>query len=84
MSDLLKQQKTEESMREIGGVITELLNEMSSEPLGFALIVFEFNNPGIGNYISNSERKSMIEGLKETVRRLENNQDIPAAIGPIQ
>lgn len=35
--------------------------------LGFCLLVFEFNKPGISNYISNVERESMIEALKESV-----------------
>ena len=43
--------------------------------LGFALLVFEFENPGIANYISNSQRKDMIKAMKETIERLEKNQD---------
>ena len=44
---------------------------------GFTLIVFKFDEPGLSNYISNAERKGMIKGLKETVKRLEANEDTP-------
>ena len=53
-------------------------------PKGFALIVFDFNSPGAGNYISNADRKDMIATLRETADRLEQNQDIPAAHTTIQ
>lgn len=52
--------------------------------MGFALIVFDFDNPGIGNYISNAERSDMIKSLRETADRLERNQDIPPAHKIIQ
>ena len=43
---------------------------------GFALIVFEFGGgPKISNYISNGQRKDMIDALKETIARLESKQD---------
>lgn len=45
--------------------------------LGFALVTFEFNEPGMGNYISNAQRPDMIKSLKETVERLEKGQDFP-------
>ncbi len=41
----------------------------------FALIIF--NDPAIGQYISNCERADMIKALRETADRLEKNQDIP-------
>lgn len=40
----------------------------------FALVVF--NDPQIGQYISNCERESMIAALRETADRLERNQDV--------
>ena len=73
-------QATEEIMRELGASISSVLKGVSNN-LGFALIVFEFNKPGISNYISSGQRLDMIKALKETVERLEKNQDIPAAIG---
>jgi hypothetical protein len=71
------QQATEEIMRELGICINSAINEYFPGS-GFALLVFKFNKPGIGNYISNAKRESIIEALKETVRRLEQNEDIPA------
>lgn len=44
--------------------------------LGFTLFVFELQRPGIANYISNAERKSMLMGLKECYFRLSKGQDI--------
>jgi len=77
-------QKTEAIMRQIGLTIEDILQDVSLEKMGFCLIVFEFNKPGISNYISNAQRLNMIEALKETVDRLEKNQDIPATIGGVQ
>lgn len=51
---------------------------------GFALIVFEFNQPALSNYVSNADRKDMIKALRETADRLERNEDIPPTIGSIQ
>lgn len=49
--------------------------------VGFALITFNFNAPGMSNYVSNGMREDMIKALEETVERLKNNEDIPKAMG---
>ena len=68
--------KTEEIMRYAAKSIEEYFPDMA-----FILLVFEFGDNKIGNYISNAERKSMIKVLRETADRLEFNQDIPATEG---
>lgn len=83
MNEAEKQQQTEAIMKGFGDALQEAIDEICPG-FGFALIVFEFNNPGGSNYISNADRASMIESLKETVQRLEQNQDIPAAHGTVQ
>lgn len=60
-------------MRTLAGMISAVL----PKNIGFALIIFEFQKPGIGNYISNAERNTMLQGLRETIKRLENNEDFP-------
>lgn len=35
---------------------------------------------GIADYISNCERESGIAWMKETIERLENNEEIPAVV----
>lgn len=45
--------------------------------IGFAILVFDFHKPGIGNYVSNAEREDMILALKETVQRLESGRTFP-------
>lgn len=45
--------------------------------LGFTLLVFEFNDPGMSNYIANAQREDMIKCLRETADRLEGRQDFP-------
>lgn len=42
---------------------------------GFCLIVFPFDKPGIANYISNAQRATMIQALKDKVRVLEAKDD---------
>lgn len=81
LSEIELQKKTESTLRVMGKAIEEFLENEISIKLGFALIVFEFNKPGLGNYISNGKREDMIKALKETVERLEGNEDISAAIG---
>lgn len=57
-------------MGELGRVIQDTI-----PGLGFAVFVFEFHSSGMINYISNAERKDMIQALKETYERFEKNQD---------
>lgn len=38
------------------------------------LLVWEFNKPGLANYVSNGDRSDMIKALRETADRLEKNQ----------
>lgn len=47
------------------------------EKVGFALLTFGFDAPGIGQYISNADRTTMIQALRELADRLERNQDNP-------
>ena len=50
----------------------------------YALILFDFYKPGIGNYVSNANREDMIKTLRETADKLENNEDIPPTKGGVQ
>lgn len=70
IKEAYEQHKTLKIMRETAKEL-----EAKFKGFGFCLLVFEFNRPGISNYISNTERKSMIESLRETADRLEKNQD---------
>lgn len=67
--------------------IAELLDAIVTEAIGkkgFCLILFDFNAPGVGNYVSNANRQDMITVLEETVKRLKNKEDIPAVYPTIQ
>jgi len=74
---------TELVMKELGAEINEAL-EATFGKKGFALIVFDFNKPGISNYVSNAKREDMIAALRETADRIEKNQDIPKAHPTVQ
>jgi hypothetical protein len=67
--------KTKDMMKGIARGIEFSLEKIYGRKLGFTLLVFEFNKPGISNYISNAERESMIIGLRESADRLENKED---------
>ncbi len=41
----------------------------------FTLLLF--NDPKVGQYVSNCDRASMVEALRETADRLERKQDVP-------
>ena len=74
MRDIIE---TQEKMRALATMLDEGLNTGDEKKTGFALIVFDFNQPGVGSYVSNGRRDDMILAMKETVGRLENNEDIP-------
>ena len=78
MADDLRE--TEARLRQLAALIDQYLKTVNPN-LGFAAIVFEFNRPGMSNYISNADRPTMIMGLRETLKRLEGNEDIPAVEG---
>lgn len=67
----------EDIMRHLASGIEGVLKD-NDLPRGFALIVFDFNQPGVSNYISNAMRENMVQALRETADRIELNQDIPA------
>lgn len=58
------------AMRKVGKRIQKEL-----PGLGFCLLVFEFFEPGMANYLSNAQREDMIRALEETVARLKGGQD---------
>jgi hypothetical protein len=49
--------------------------------VGFALLMFNFGNPELANYVSNAEREVMIKALREVANHLEQRKDIPMLIG---
>jgi hypothetical protein len=49
--------------------------------MGFTLLLFQFNAPGVSNYISNANREDMIKALRETADRLERREEIPPVKG---
>jgi hypothetical protein len=78
------QQQVEKRIQRLALLIEEAVEEIYFHKVGFALLTFEFGQPEIGNYISNAERPTMIQALRETANRLETNQDIPISIGKVQ
>lgn len=60
--------------------LDKVLEEDCGHRIGFALFCFEFNKPGISNYISNANRNDMIEALEETLKRFKNDEVMPAVI----
>ena len=83
MSDINRQQLIEAYLKNIAGALDQVFQETFGK-IGFALLLFDFNDPSIGNYISNTKREDMIKTLRETADRLEKNQDIPPATTTIQ
>lgn len=45
--------------------------------VGFALLVYENNAPGLSNYISTSDCKDMIKALRECADKLEKGDTFP-------
>lgn len=83
MKSVEDQKKMEVLLRSLAEKIDAALHEQFGK-IGFALLVFEFHKPGIGNYISNVKRADMVKALRETANRLEKKQDIPPGLKGIQ
>jgi hypothetical protein len=76
-----KYQQTENMMQGMAQALDTFIEENTRKRYGFALLVFEFETPGLTSYVANANREDMIEALLETVERLKSNEDIPMAIG---
>ena len=74
-------QETEQFMANLAGALHDLVREDFGDHVGFALLIFDFEDPGLGNYVSNARRDDMIQALRMTADRLERNEDIPPAKG---
>jgi len=67
-----------QKMRDIANAIDVVLNgelKGKNRKIGFVLLVHDFHKPGLSNYISNGERKSMIISLEEAALRLRQGRD---------
>jgi hypothetical protein len=76
MSTMQAEQKTERLLTTMAKAIDKTLCKELGR-VGFVLLVFDFNQPGVANYVSNANRADMIKALRETADRLENKEDIP-------
>lgn len=74
MADELKNRTEPELARLMKAIADSVKAQLPPETL-FAVIVFD--DPGLGQYISNARRPEMIEALRETADRLEAGEDIP-------
>lgn len=75
---MTQEQRDEQSiaLQAVMKMLTELM-----PGYGIALFIFEFNKPGMANYISNAQRDTMLAALKETYHRISKGEDIRVA-GP--
>jgi len=66
------------NLKVLGQTLEEELMGMCDKRVGFALLVFPFNDvpEAGGDYISNAQRSDMIKVLRNTADRLEQKQDI--------
>lgn len=56
--------------------MADRVSELLPEGYGFALFVFPFHDLGIGNYISNADRKDMIAVMRDVIERMERHEDL--------
>ena len=73
------QDMTEPELRDfmnlISTVIVKTAEKLGVEKPEFCLLMF--NDPKVTQYAANCTRSSMIEAMKETIKRFEANEDIP-------
>ncbi len=73
--------KQEKELRDIACALTNLLDDIYGEPMGFFLCVSAFSNDGIADYISNTEKEDAIKWLEETAERFKAGENISATEG---
>lgn len=66
---------TSDDYNELAKLIDNFLQERSGQKLGFFLSIFQFDTPGVANYVSNARREDVIEALEETAYRFKHGQD---------
>jgi hypothetical protein len=54
--------------------IEDTFDNLLMEQARFALVIF--NDPKLGQYISNCDRKAMVEALRECADRMEKGEDV--------
>ena len=72
---------TEVFMQSIAETMEEIIVEVFGKRMGFCVMLYEWHEPGVANYVSNSKREDMIHALRELADVLENNEDMPPTIG---
>ena len=63
---------TRDRMREIANLVDDLL----PAEWGFVILAFPFNKPGRVNYVSNAKPDSVIEVMKDFIKRKESGKDL--------
>jgi hypothetical protein len=67
-------------LQPIAGLLADMFEGMTGEPVGFALIV---STNKVGQYVSNCKRPEMMEMLQEILSRFKQGKaDIPAHYNP--
>jgi hypothetical protein len=79
-----RQRHIEHALRGLADALNPIIDDCFGPEMGFALMLFEFHNPGIGHYISNAQRDDMIKALRELADRLEEREDIPPGMDKVQ
>lgn len=83
MSESIEDMKNmEEVLKGVALAVDETLQHFFGD-IGFIFLTFQFNAPGIANYVANAERATIIKALRETADRLEQKQDIPPALNGV-
>jgi hypothetical protein len=62
--------------------VEEVLADLYGQKLGFALFMFPWDGEGeAGDYVSNSERSTMIKFMREIADRIEAREEVGRPIG---
>ncbi len=68
----MAQQISKEQIQDLGKIITQHIPNM-----GFCLLIYPFNQRGMGNFLSNSNREDVIKNLRQMADHLENGTTFP-------
>ena len=74
-------EKTKELMRALGEGVDSAVETIMGRKMAFTIILSDFGNNKISNYVSNVQRADMIEVLRETADRLEKRMDVSILTG---
>ena len=70
------ERKVFERLPVIGNGIEEVINEIAGENMGFTLMIFPLDRPGVCSFITNAKREDAIRVIRTLLQQMESGQTL--------